>query len=777
MPSLQPLSQARVAVAILRRAVIVLTVYLASACTARTGSVSCGEKGTINNCSRCGDDCLALPNVAAATCDTTATSSECQIIACIPGWSNDDGDPSNGCESTCVATGSEMCNGRDDDCDGIRDNQDASGCTIFYRDDDGDIYGQTGDSQCLCAASAPYTAVVDGDCDDEPLACGAGCFPTNPAADVCDTYNQDCDTLIDEDPDIAWYHDQDGDAYTNNADTQLACSDPDGAATAWVGTATTNDCDDTDSTEFPEQVWYADCDNDTYERSIRVVACDLTAANTATPCVDTSAPDGGWTHILGTDCDDEDAAESPGGIEGLAVGATCSDMIDNDCDGRTDAVDPGCGSTNTPPLPRIIVRPGAGDTTTVFTADATGTTDLEDSPGALTYAWDWENNGTFDDAGVTTTHSYPATGDYTVALAVTDAAGLVAYATFLVIVSPAADLLTVTTDVDEDDLDATPAAPDPGNDLGTGFSLREATSYADSIPRKQTIFVPAGMEINLIATLLGGEDVMDGMDVVADGVVLDGAGLSSTCITVDFSFNRYFGLEVRNCPGIAVTITGTDNQFARCYIHDNDLGIALAGSGNTVGPQSEVAFNISKGIQFSGENTVEWSRIHDNGAEGIFMGGGADESRVVGNVIYANAMGIIVTVQSDFQVLVHNTIHNNVSNGVRFSNANADSADFRNNTLSNNGAWGVDGVDGNFLFRDNNDYFANVSGTCSGCSGLGSNSLTDDPLYIDAATADFRLLNTSTLINAGLDLGIDVNGPAPGNYNGPAPEIGAWEGP
>ena len=48
-----------------------------------------------------------------------------------------------------------------------------------------------------------------------------------------------------------WYHDADGDGYTNNADTQEACSDPDGTGTEWVDTPTLNDCDDTDTTVHP----------------------------------------------------------------------------------------------------------------------------------------------------------------------------------------------------------------------------------------------------------------------------------------------------------------------------------------------------------------------------------------------------------------------------------------------------------------------------------------------------------------------------------------------
>ena len=95
------------------------------------------------------------------------------------------------------------------------------------------------------------------------------------------------------------------------ANIATPCSDlaaPDGGYSFIPGT----DCNDEDATEFPGRLWYADCDGDTFERAASVSACDLAGANAATPCSDLAAPDGGWTSVIGTDCDDEDAAEFPG---------------------------------------------------------------------------------------------------------------------------------------------------------------------------------------------------------------------------------------------------------------------------------------------------------------------------------------------------------------------------------------------------------------------------------------------------------------------------------
>jgi len=64
-----------------------------------------------------------------------------------------------------VAT--EICSdGIDNDCDGLTNEQNASGCTAFYTDSDGDGYG-TGASQCWCdSGSYPYTATNSTDCYD-----------------------------------------------------------------------------------------------------------------------------------------------------------------------------------------------------------------------------------------------------------------------------------------------------------------------------------------------------------------------------------------------------------------------------------------------------------------------------------------------------------------------------------------------------------------------------------------------------------------------------------
>ena len=68
----------------------------------------------VNHCGACGVSCLNT-GVAQASC----LSGRCVISACEEGYINLDGQVNNGCEYSCRdAQGGEICNGADDDCDG-----------------------------------------------------------------------------------------------------------------------------------------------------------------------------------------------------------------------------------------------------------------------------------------------------------------------------------------------------------------------------------------------------------------------------------------------------------------------------------------------------------------------------------------------------------------------------------------------------------------------------------------------------------------------------------
>ncbi len=186
---------------------------------------------------------------------------------------------------------------------------------VWYDDTDNDGHGQTGAASITaCLRPTGYKAAVElmstaGDCNDAVAA-------INPAAtEICDGIDNNCDGQIDNGALATYYQDSDGDGFGNAAMTQQACSQP----TGYV--ANNTDCDDNDALEFPGQVWYDDTDNDGHGQ---------TGAASITACL---RPTGykAAVELMSTagDCNDNNFNIKPGATE-------ICDSIDNDCDGMTD---------------------------------------------------------------------------------------------------------------------------------------------------------------------------------------------------------------------------------------------------------------------------------------------------------------------------------------------------------------------------------------------------------------------------------------------------------
>ncbi len=219
----------------------------------------------------------------------------------------------------------ESCNGRDDNCTGGVDEAGAEGCTLHFRDGDGDGHGLADDSRCLCGPLPPYTATRGDDCDDhQPQA-----FPG--ATESCDGLDNDCDRLTDEAGAVdctPHFADGDGDGY-GAEDTALCGCGPDLQHPVAVG----GDCDDTDDAIHPaaseicnEQddncdgrsdeedavgcvAYYRDADDDSY------------GVPYSARCL--CAPDGDDRARRGGDCDDDDDRWVPGGTETCGSDADC----------------------------------------------------------------------------------------------------------------------------------------------------------------------------------------------------------------------------------------------------------------------------------------------------------------------------------------------------------------------------------------------------------------------------------------------------------------------
>ncbi len=155
----------------------------------------------------------------------------------------------------------ERCDGMDNNCDG---QQDEDLLVSRYRDEDGDGYGDSTTHDRVCPDELGWVEDVT-DCNDADSAVHPG------AADTCNSADDDCDGLIDEDGTGTIYHDADGDGYGDDDSVATGC-----AGGLWSSTG--GDCDDEDATVNPAATEICnahDDDCDGTADSASVCPCDV----------------------------------------------------------------------------------------------------------------------------------------------------------------------------------------------------------------------------------------------------------------------------------------------------------------------------------------------------------------------------------------------------------------------------------------------------------------------------------------------------------------------
>jgi hypothetical protein len=199
--------------------------------------------------------------------------------------------------------------------------------SLWYRDADGDGYGDALTVWSSCSAPAGYVAAA-GDCDDSSPAVSPGAY------EYCNGLDDDCDGTADEDAQDApvWSPDADGDGYGDSSYGSFlqSCEQPEGYLADY------SDCDDADAAVSPggAEVYDDLVDNDCngIVDDAGVFCCldgDGDGFGRPDDCVYEKTGECTVSgYVIGDgDCDDANASINPDGYDAPY------DDVDGNCDG------------------------------------------------------------------------------------------------------------------------------------------------------------------------------------------------------------------------------------------------------------------------------------------------------------------------------------------------------------------------------------------------------------------------------------------------------------
>ncbi len=359
--------------------------------------------------------------------------------------------------------------------------------------------------------------------------------------------------------------------------------------------------------------------------------------------------------------------------------------------------------------------------------------------------------------------------------------------------------------------------------------LVRAGTYFESLAMQQS--GTAGAYIVLMA-YPGEVPVVDGSSS-SDDKLVDWTSQRPDYIVFD-------GFDVRNGAGWGIWVNGSNNVIKNCRVYDNGRiepqasGILVISSSNNIIRSNEVFRNAWNGINCESTTgtIIRHNHIFDNSLHAginIFPITSGTQDMESGNhirynVISGNETGIYARYQEDNDI-IGNLIYDNLENGIFFHqhpsgptvyeartrvynntvvgnglnglrNANATHLDIRNNCFAYNSTKNATyeiNIAASVLTGhtiDYNSYFGEVdnvvfwAGTQYGvigfrnATGYESNGLSSEPQFVNRAVGNYRPLESSPLIDNGLDLyteGVTVDLNALPRPQGSGFDIGAYE--
>ena len=336
--------------------------------------------------------------------------------------------------------------------------------------------------------------------------------------------------------------------------------------------------------------------------------------------------------------------------------------------------------------------------------------------------------------------------------------------------------LVVTTDQDE--LAARESLVPPHE--GDGLSLREALTLANELDAQSLCMGFSGpMTITLgtaaLPTYTGPELALD-----ATGVLLDGAAVTTSSAGLDLRSTAHVsGIRMRgfeSSPGIAVRLEGAGSTLRSCELESNRIGVWLGGASSVV-EGCLFTDHSAAGVRVRASDAViRGSRFVDVSllGAGVDVEAGGDRAGIFRSVFVRATTGVSMSSVADVRV-DHDTFHDG---GVGIlAGSGVTGARVRNSIISDMSLQAIVADDTELAEVDYVTFTSNAGQPCGGDCTLGPNCDLQNPDFTDENADDLTLEPGSPCIDSALDLGIDVNGDAPGLFNGTAPDRGGLESP